>query len=196
MESGYCDYAELTEEALIERARGGESGCVDYLMEKYKPLVRQKARTLFLVGGDKDDLIQEGMIGLYKAVRDYQGKKDASFATFANLCITRQLYSAIRISNRMKNSPLNNYVALSEQTWTETGASPEELFLDKEKTSRIEDALQEALSPFEKEVMQLYIQEQDYRSIAQTLGKEPKAVDNALQRIKTKLRKILEQFEN
>ena len=109
-----CRYNEMTDEALIERLRAGESAIADYLMEKYKGLVRKKARAMFLIGGDTDDLIQEGMIGLFKAVRDYQPDRESSFQSFANICIDRQIYTAIKSSNRQKHQPLNTYVSLSD----------------------------------------------------------------------------------
>ena len=109
-----CRYNEMTDEVLIERLRAGESAIADYLMEKYKGLVRKKARAMFLIGGDTDDLIQEGMIGLFKAVRDYQPDRESSFQFFANICIDRQIYTAIKSSNRQKHQPLNTYVSLSD----------------------------------------------------------------------------------
>ncbi|WP_343209783.1 sigma-70 family RNA polymerase sigma factor [Anaerolentibacter hominis] len=188
-------YRECSDEEIVERIHAGDTHGVDYILEKYKNMVRQKARTLYLIGGDKEDLIQEGMIGLYKAIRGYNREKESSFATFANLCVTRQLYSAIRISNRMKYSPLNNYVALSDMEQLDAYQSPEEIMLDKEKTNRIEDELKKRLSPLEKQVMDYYINDMKYTEIAAVLGKEPKAIDNALQRIKIKLRDVLKNIE-
>ena len=142
-----CRYNEMTYEALIERLRAGESAIADYLMEKYKGLVRKKARAMFLIGGDTDDLIQEGMIGLFKAVRDYDSEQGTSFASFADLCISRQMYSAIKASQRQKHMPLNSYISLYEQgedtqeekqqplietIQTMKDNNPEELFLNKE----------------------------------------------------------------
>ena len=177
-------------------------------MEKYKYLVRSKAKALFLIGGDKDDLIQEGMIGLYKAIRDYQSGKDNSFFTFADLCVSRQIYSAIKASNRKKNIPLNTYISLYAPAYGENSdaeekenlvdiiyqknvSNPEELVIDKENTSMIEYELVRRLSDLEKRVLGLYMRDLKYVQIAEVLGKEPKTIDNALTRIKTKLNQVL-----
>ena len=134
-----CRYNEMTDEALIERLRAGESAIADYLMEKYKGLVRKKARAMFLIGGDTDDLIQEGMIGLFKAVRDYQPDRESSFQSFANICIDRQIYTAIKSSNRQKHQPLNTYVSLSdgeaEENFRDSCVehdNPESILIDRE----------------------------------------------------------------
>ena len=201
-----CRYNEMTDEALIERLRAGESAIADYLMEKYKGLVRKKARAMFLIGGDTDDLIQEGMIGLFKAVRDYDCGRDASFYTFADLCISRQMYTAVQASKRLKHSPLNSYVSLyersSEGTDNEeknliealaarTQMSPEELFLDKERVEDLERAIETELSSFEKQVLDLYLTGMSYTQIAKVLGRDEKSTDNALQRLKSKIRRLV-----
>lgn len=204
-------YENRSDEELIRLIRSGEQETIDYLMEKYKNLVRQKARTLYLIGGDKDDLIQEGMIGLYKAIRDFKEGMDSTFYNFADLCISRQIYSAIKASNRKKNIPLNTYISLNAPAYTENSdteekpslvdslihnneLNPEELFIDKESTNMLEYELGKRLSKFEKEVIWRYINGMKYLQIADVLGKEPKSIDNALQRIKTKLNKIMKEI--
>jgi RNA polymerase sporulation-specific sigma factor len=201
-------YDTLSDKEIIERIRNGDQPAMDYLLEKYKYLVRNKAKALFLIGGDRDDLIQEGMIGLYKAIRDFQNDKDNSFFSFADLCISRQIYSAIKASNRKKNIPLNTYISLYTPAYGENGDSedkeslvdiihqknvsnPEELVIDKENSSMIEYELVRRLSKLEKQVLDLYMQDLKYVQIAEVLGKEPKTIDNALTRIKTKLNQVL-----
>ncbi len=201
-------YDILRDEEIVDRIKNGDQPAIDYLMEKYKYLVRNKAKALFLIGGDKDDLIQEGMIGLYKAIRDYQPGKENSFFNFADLCVSRQIYSAIKASNRKKNLPLNTYISLYAPAYGENGdaedkealvdiiyqknaSNPEELVIDKENTSMIEYELVRRLSDLEKQVLALYMQDLKYVQIAEVLGKEPKTIDNALTRIKTKLNQVL-----
>lgn len=149
-----CRYNEMTDEALIERLRAGESAIADYLMEKYKGLVRKKARAMFLIGGDTDDLIQEGMIGLFKAVRDYQPDRESSFQSFANICIDRQIYTAIKSSNRQKHQPLNTYVSLSdgeaEENFRDSCVehdNPESILIDRENVAALENEMKKSLSP-------------------------------------------------
>lgn len=185
-------YDDCSDEELISRLRSGESGISDYLMEKYKELVRYKARAMFLIGGETDDLIQEGMIGLFKAVQNYQPDKDTSFQTFATLCIDRQLYSAIQNSNRQKHMPLNSYVSLSEEeqediegNWME---SPEAIIIDQESTRALEQEIQKVLSPMENKVLNYYLRGYNYIKIAKLMNKTPKSIDNALQRIRGKIR--------
>ncbi|MDF2487212.1 MAG: hypothetical protein K0R46_3380 [Herbinix sp.] len=204
-------YDLLSDEEILDRIRNGDQPAIDYLMEKYKYLVRSKAKALFLIGGDKDDLIQEGMIGLYKAIRDYQTDKDNSFFNFADLCVSRQIYSAIKASNRKKNIPLNTYISLYTPAYGENGdaeeketlvdiiyqknvSNPEELVIDKENTSMIEYELVRRLSDLEKKVLGLYMQDLKYTQIAEVLNKEPKTIDNALTRIKTKLNQLLKEI--
>ena len=161
-----CRYNETADEILIRRLREGESAIADYLMEKYKGLVKKKARAMFLMGGDTDDLIQEGMIGLFKAVRDYQPDREASFQSFANLCIDRQIYSAIKSSNRQKHQPLNTYVSLSssetEEDFRDTYAehdNPESILIDRENVSALENEMEKSLSSLENRVLHLYLEE-------------------------------------
>lgn len=190
-----CRYNEMTDEVLIERLRAGESAIADYLMEKYKGLVRKKARAMFLIGGDTDDLIQEGMIGLFKAVRDYQPDREASFQSFANICIDRQIYTAIKSSNRQKHQPLNTYVSLSdgeaEENFRDSCVehdNPESILIDRENVAALENEMKKSLSPLENRVLQLYLDGNGYMDIARILGKTPKSIDNALQRIRGKIK--------
>lgn len=194
----------LTDEEIIRRVRGGEKEGTDYLLEKYKNLVRKKARALYLIGGDNDDLIQEGMIGLYKAIRDYDVEKEIIFRSFASVCIDRQLYNAVKGANRLKNSPLNTYISLdipveargNEENGAATlgemlewvGVSnPEDILIDRERVGKIEQYIRQNLSEFEQKVVKLYVDGMDYQQIAKELEKNPKSIDNALQRIKKKL---------
>ena len=198
-------YNLLSDEELISRLREGHEDIRDYLMEKHKNLVRKKARALYLIGGDNDDLIQEGMIGLYKAIRDFDPERGASFHTFADLCISRQLYTAVQASQRQKHQPLNSYVSLSDSDNEEQTSSrasyaanyvrnrnPEELFIARENLEDMEDLIEKKLSRFEREVLRYYLSGMNYSQIADTLGKSSKATDNALQRIKKKIKQITE----
>ena len=205
--SRYAEYEKLSDEQLIDRLRGGEGEISEYICEKYKNLVRSKAKSMFILGGDTEDLIQEGMIGLFKAVRDYDSGRDASFYTFAELCISRQLYTAVQAAGRKKHLPLNSYVSLygnedgekkgkeQEELLEEISDSarlnPEELFLDRERTEYLENAIEKELSPFEKQVLDLYLTGMSYSEIARVLGREEKSTDNALQRLKGKIKKVL-----
>lgn len=199
-------YEKMTDEQLIAALRKGESEIMDFIMEKYKYLVRKKAKAMFLLGGENDDLIQEGMIGLFKAVRDYDLALETSFASFAELCISRQMYSAIEASKRKKHIPLNSYVSLYEEgdAFEENKRpplidtiqpnrenNPEELFLNKEYFRQAESMLKEQLSDLENRVLYLHLLGTEYQTIAKLIGKSPKAVDNALQRIKSKAQGIL-----
>ena len=193
----------MTDEQLIRKLREGETGIIDYLMEKYKNLVRKEANAMYLLGGETDDLIQEGMIGLFKAVQDYDLDQEASFFSFARLCVTRQLYSAIEASKRKKHSPLNSYISLYEKEdgqsslidtmEAEQETNPEELMVSQERARRIEENLEQELSDLEKRVLYLHLLGTDYKKIADLLDRSPKTVDNALQRIKGKTQKILEK---
>ena len=199
-------YAKMTDEQLIQRLRSGENAITDYIMHKYKHVVRKKAKAMYLLGGENDDLIQEGMIGLFKAVRDYDETQETSFYSFAELCISRQIYTAIKLSQRQKHMPLNSYISLYsqgedneedrqtpliDQLQTLKDNNPEELFLDKEYFSVMEQELKQKLSDLESRVLHLHLMGEDYRSIARLLDKSPKSIDNALQRIKQKTFDIL-----
>ena len=188
----------ISDEELIARLRDGETIIEDYLMEKYKGLVRQKARAMFLIGGDTDDLIQEGMIGLFKAVRDFQPGREATFATFARMCIDRQIYSAIQNSNRQKHLPLNSYVSLNQEDesspiWELSVENPEEIIIDQETTRDLQQKISDYLSPMENKVLDLYLKGDGYVEIGRILGKSPKSIDNALQRIRAKIREVISQ---
>lgn len=200
------DYEQMPDEELIDRLREGETRITDYIMDKYKNLVRSKAGTMYLLGADREDLIQEGMIGLFKAIRDYDCGRDASFFTFAELCISRQMYSAVQAAGRKKHIPLNTYISLysagtegSEEeensilgVLEDRGLGPEELFIDRESVERLERQINEELSSFEKQVFELYITGMSYSQIAKLLGRDEKSTDNALQRLKGKIRRMIE----
>lgn len=197
------EFEKMSENDIINLAQKRENVAMEYLLEKYKPLVRQKTRKLFLIDGDKDDLIQEGMIGLFKAVRDYQVGKDAAFRTFADLCISRQLYSAIKKSNRLKNQPLNSYVSIysdefsdadelaGDRTVISSGsdniANPEAIMIDRENAIDMQNKMFDKLSKMEREVLKRYLDGMTYQEIAADMEKSPKSIDNALQRIKGKI---------
>ena len=196
------EFEKMSENDIINLAQKRENAAMEYLLEKYKPLVRQKTRKLFLIDGDKDDLIQEGMIGLFKAVRDYQVGKDAAFRTFADLCISRQLYSAIKKSNRLKNQPLNSYVSIysdefsdadelaGDRTVISSGsdniANPEAIMIDRENAIDMQNKMFDKLSKMEREVLKRYLEGMTYQEIAADMEKSPKSIDNALQRIDRK----------
>ena len=184
------DYKDFSDEELICRLRAGESSIEEYLLEKYKPFVKSKSRALFLVGGDKEDLIQEGMIGLFKAIRDYDSDNGAPFAAFAKLCVERQIYTAIEAAGRMKNAPLNAYISLSEESETLMDGGIEDAVIEKTSFQQMYLAAQAHLSRMEKEVLSFFLEGKEYTEIAEILGKTDKSIDNALQRIKAKIRKI------
>lgn len=202
------EFEKMTDEQLIGMLRNGEKQITDYLMEKYKGLVRQKAKAMYLLGGENDDLIQEGMIGLFKAVQDYDPEAGTSFHSFAQLCISRQMYSAIKAAQRKKHLPLNSYVSLyasgdendgennlSLAETIEAGAesNPEEMLLGAEHVNAFEEELKNRLSKLENRVLYLHLLGMDYLTIAELMDKSPKAIDNALQRIKGKARQILDE---
>ena len=203
------DYQQYSDEELMIQLRDGDTGIMDFIMNKYKNLVRSKAKSMYILGADSDDLIQEGMIGLFKAVRDFDSGRDASFFTFADLCISRQIYTAVQASRRQKHIPLNTYISLYETAGENSGRreedtalmdiltqgsgqSPEEMLIDKENVEQLERTIEKELSGFEKQVLDLYLTGMRYTQIAKVLGRDEKSTDNALQRIKSKLRKIIE----
>lgn len=204
-------YEGLTDEELIDRQRSGERQITDYIMDKYKNLVRKKAKSMYILGADNDDLIQEGMIGLFKAVRDYDPGRDASFYTFADLCISRQMYNAVQASRREKHAPLNTYVSLYTDMAEAEGdgnstalvnviasaseSNPEQLMIDRENVADIEAIIEKELSSFEKQVLDLYITGMSYSQIARVLSRDAKSTDNALQRLKAKLRKAVQKIK-
>ena len=199
-------YEGATDEELILRLHEGEEGITEYILNKYKNRVRSKAKSMYILGADSEDLIQEGMIGLFKAVRDYDSGRDASFFTFAELCINRQIYTAVQASRRKKHVPLNEAISLYsqvdgagdgegrfllEELADDSRQDPESLLLDKERVKELEQTIEESLSPFEKQVLDLYLAQMTTSQIARILGKNEKSTDNALQRLKGKLKKIL-----
>jgi len=206
---GNKDYEKYSDEELIVRLRDGESAITDYIMDKYKNLVRSKAKSMYILGADREDLIQEGMIGLFKAIRDYDTGRDASFFTFADLCVSRQMYTAVQAAGRQKHTPLNTYISLyanaSENGGLEGGEerelidsmlsqseqNPEDLLIDRENVERLEKIIEKELSPFENQVLDLYLTGMKYNQIAKVLGRDDKSTDNALQRIKTKLKRAI-----
>lgn len=203
------DYDNMTDEAIVEIARTGDVDAQEYLINKYKNYVRAKAQTYFLLGGDKEDLIQEGMIGMYKAIRDFRSDKLSSFRAFAELCITRQIITAIKTATRQKHIPLNSYVSLNKPIYDEdsdrtlldviTGnkvTDPEELIISREEFTEIEEKMGELLSSLEWKVLMYYLEGKSYQEIAEDLGRHVKSIDNALQRVKRKLEKYLSDRED
>lgn len=200
--SDMVKYEQMTDEQLIKKLREGDAGIIDYLMEKYKNLVRKEANAIYLLGGETDDLIQEGMIGLFKAVQNYDTNQESSFFSFAKLCVRRQMYSAIEASKRKKHGPLNSYVSFYENDGEESSlldtieageeSDPEKLLVSQEYTNILQNKLRENLSDLENRVLYLHLLGTDYKTIAKLLDRSPKTIDNALQRIKSKTEKILE----
>ncbi len=196
----------MTDEALVEQAKVFDnSDALEFLIERYRNFVRAKARSYFLIGADREDIIQEGMIGLYKAVRDYRTDKLASFKGFAELCITRQMITAIKTATRQKHIPLNSYISLdkpiyddeSERTLldiiTSTAPSdPQILIVNREEYADIENKMDEILSDLERKVLALYLDGRTYQEISDDLDRHVKSIDNALQRVKKKLERYLE----
>ncbi|OJH18631.1 RNA polymerase factor sigma-70 [Bacillus obstructivus] len=195
----------MEDEQLIELVHKGDSEALDFLIQKYRNFVRAKARSYFLVGADKEDIVQEGMIGLYKAIRDYKEDKLTSFKAFAELCIIRQIITAIKTATRQKHIPLNSYVSLDKPIYDEesdrtlmdviSGAkimNPEELIINREKYGNIEGKISELLSDLERKVLALYLDGQSYQEISEELNRHVKSIDNALQRVKRKLERYLE----
>lgn len=182
-------YQEQTDEELIARIRSGETGVTEYLLEKYKPLVKKQARTMYLMGGENEDLIQEGMIGLFRAISTYR-QGEGSFYGFALLCINRQMYTAVQASARKKHEPLNAYVSLDEESQMPLEDSPETMLLLQEKEGKREDMIARHLSSLEKKVLALYLEGMSYGQIAEQIGRPEKSVDNAIQRLKKKLKKV------
>lgn len=201
------NYESMADEYLIREYRKGNSEIMDYLLDKYKTMVRKKARAMYLLGGENDDLIQEGMIGLMKAIRSFDETQEAGFYSFAELCVSRQMYSAIESSKRKKHIPLNSYISLYEESEigeeknaplidtieSEVDNNPEALYFGRKFTEAFMEELKESLSPLENHVLYLHLLGTDYRKIAEILEKSPKAIDNALQRIRGKAEKMLKQ---
>ena len=198
-------YEGMTDEDIALLARDGDEAALELLMMKYKNFVRSKARSYFLIGADHEDIVQEGMIGLFKAFRDFKPDKLASFHAFAELCVTRQIITAIKTATRQKHIPLNSYVSLNKPIYEEESdrtlmdvlsevqmAGPEELLISQEDYSSVENRISEVLSDLEMEVLNSYLEGKSYQEIAQDLGRHVKSIDNALQRVKRKLEKYME----
>lgn len=199
-------YKSIKDEIIVHSAANGDKIALDYILNKYKNLVKVKARAYFIIGADKEDIIQEGMIGLYKSIRDYQDTKESSFKVFAELCITRQMITAIKSATRQKHMPLNSYISLnkpifeeeSEKTYIELIStnkvlSPEELFIGQESKTFIQNHINKNLTELECKVLELYLKGKNYNEIANAVQKTEKSIDNALQRVKRKLEKFLTQ---
>lgn len=195
----------LSDEQIVEMSKQGDDVALEYLIRKYKNFVKLKSKAYFLVGADKEDIIQEGMIGLYKAIRDFDDTKATSFKVFAELCVTRQIITAIKTATRQKHMPLNSYISLnkpifedeSERTLIDTLSSsvvldPEELMISKEQLQDMESKMSEILSRLEWKVLSDYLQGKSYQEIAEELNRRVKSIDNALQRVKRKVEKYLE----
>lgn len=202
-------YDNMEDEDIVEKAKTGDSKAMEYLMKKYKSFVKIKARAYFLIGADNEDIIQEGMIGLYKATRDYRRDKLASFKAFAELCITRQIITAIKTATRQKHIPLNSYISLNKPIYDEESdrtlldvvspariTNPEELIISSEELYSIESKIVELLSDLEWEVLIAYLDGKSYQEIAKELDRHVKSIDNALQRVKRKLERYLELRES
>jgi len=202
----YSRFQLMLDEEIVEDAKKGNAEALEYLIYKYKNFVKAKARSYFLIGADREDIVQEGMIGLYKAIRDYRQDKLSSFRAFAELCVTRQIITAIKTATRQKHIPLNSYISLNKPIYDEesdrtlmdviSGAKvsdPEELIISREEFMNIENKINELLSDLEQEVLISYLQGKSYQEIAIDLDRHVKSIDNALQRVKRKLERYLEE---
>lgn len=196
----------IPDEVLAPEAAKGNEEALEYLLNKYKSLVRAKARGYFLIGADREDIIQEGMIGLYKAIRDFDADKQASFHYFAEICIRRQIITAIKTAARQKHIPLNTYISTSRPVYDDESGKllidiiidknsldPEEVMIDREEINALEEKIKSGLSPLELKVLSMYLQGKSYREIAEDLKRESKSIDNALQRLKSKIEKIFRE---
>jgi len=201
----YLELEFKSDEDIVSEAKDGNSIALEFLINKYKNFVKAKARSYFLIGADREDIIQEGMIGLYKAIRDFRGDKLSSFRAFAELCITRQIITAIKTATRQKHIPLNSYVSLNKPIYDEDSdrtlldvlsgtkiTDPEELMINREEYNDIEYKMGEILSDLEWKVLTLYLEGKSYQEIAEDLARHVKSIDNALQRVKRKLERYLE----
>lgn len=199
----------MSDEDIVELAKDGRDVAFEHLINKYKNFVRAKARSYFLIGADREDIIQEGMIGLYKAIRDYRGDKLSSFRAFAELCITRQIITAIKTATRQKHIPLNSYISLNKPIYDEDSdrtlmdvisgskiSDPEELVISQEEFDDIEEKMREILSALEWQVLMSYLEGKSYQEMAMDLNRHVKSIDNALQRVKRKLERYLEKREH
>lgn len=205
----FPDIEKMHENDVVESAKQGSTYALEHLINKYKPFVRAKARSYFLIGADRDDILQEGMIGLYKAIRDFRADRLSSFRAFAELCITRQIITAIKTATRQKHIPLNSYVSLNKPIYDEESdrtlldvlagnkvTNPEELMINQEEFRNIELHMGKLLSDLEWRVLMLYLEGKSYQEIAEGLDRHVKSVDNALQRVKRKVERYLEDRDN
>ena len=198
-------YADMDDEEVVALAQKGDGDALVFLLNKYKNFVRSKARSYFLIGADHEDIVQEGMIGLYKSIRDFQPTRLASFRSFAELCVKRQIITAIKAATRQKHVPLNSYVSLNKPLYDEESdrtlldviegrvTNPEDLYISKEDLKNIQAQMDQLLSDLEKQVLEAFIDGKSYQEIAEMLGRHVKSIDNALQRVKRKLFKFLEE---
>lgn len=200
----YVEFKDKEDEYIVNKSKNGNSRAQEYLISKYENFVKSKAKSYFLIGADKEDIYQEGMIGLYKAIRDFKAEKQTSFKAFAELCITRQIITAIKTATRQKHIPLNTYISLSKPIYEDESdrtlidilsefkiSDPEELLISKEQIQRIDKQINTVLSPLEKDVLKLYLDGKSYQEMSVDLNREAKSIDNALQRVKKKLEKCL-----
>ena len=195
---------DLRDQQLVALAQGGDAAAMEELCDRYKDRVRMIARPYFLIGADHEDVIQEGMIGLYKAIQNYSPDNTAAFSSFAEICVTRQIFSAINAARRQKHQPLNSYISLYHTSPAEgddreliellelAGDSPEEEIISRETSQRLHDEVRSRLTPLERKVTELFLDGLSYQQIAETIGRPTKAVDNALSRVKKKLGSVLE----
>ncbi|WP_027339555.1 RNA polymerase sporulation sigma factor SigH [Halonatronum saccharophilum] len=202
----YAEYHKMSDDEIVQIAQSGSEEALEYLLRKYKNFVKSKSRSYFLIGADREDIVQEGMIGLYKAIRDYRVDRLASFRAFAELCITRQIITAIKTATRQKHQPLNSYISLNRPIFSEDSdrtlldvlkgsklANPEELFITYETYETLEASIKHMLSDLELKVLMEYLKGESYQNIAQSLNRHVKSIDNALQRVKRKLEEYLEK---
>ena len=196
----------MSDEEIVAQAQASDDAALEYLLNKYKNFVRSRARSYFLIGADHEDIVQEGMIGLYKAIRDYRSDRQASFRAFAELCVTRQIITAVKTATRQKHIPLNSYVSLNKPIFDdeadrtlmdvlseEVMSNPEEMLITREDISLIEGRIGDMLSPLEKQVLLRYLDGKSYQDISEEIGRHVKSIDNALQRVKRKLQKLLSE---
>lgn len=205
----YERFEPMTDEEIVALAQAGDGAALEFLLNKYKNFVRTKARSYFLIGADHEDIVQEGMIGLFKAIRDYQAERLSSFRAFAELCITRQIITAIKTATRQKHVPLNSYVSLNKPIYDEESdrtlmdvivegraQNPEELIIGRENLVSFRDQVDRVLSGLEQDVLNAYLDGKSYQEIADKLGRHVKSIDNALQRVKRKMEKFLEEAKS
>ena len=202
-------YRGLSDEQIVERCHAGDPLAEEYLLDKYKNFVRARARSYFLIGADHEDIVQEGMIGLYKAIRDYRPDRLSSFRAFAELCVTRQIITAIKTATRQKHIPLNSYISLNKPLYDEESdrtlmdiimegrvSNPEEILINREELVKVNEKIREVLSGLEQEVLSEYLDGKSYQEIAESLGRHVKSIDNALQRVKRKLEKYMDEINH